>query len=86
MVTVLYLFHEALAQTHNLGEEDRVMREVRAQVADHAERVPAEVFEALCRPRGALVPQWMQHTSPRPFREAGPVRNTQMFQSLRCLI
>lgn len=37
---VVYLFHECLAKTHNLGKEDRVMGEVRAQVAEHAECVP----------------------------------------------
>lgn len=37
----MYLFHEGLAQTHNLGKEDRVIGEVRAQVAEHAECVPA---------------------------------------------
>lgn len=36
-----YLFHEALAQTNYLGKEDRVVGEVRAQIAEHAERVPA---------------------------------------------
>lgn len=41
MVTVLYLFHEGLAQPHNLGKKDRVMGEVRPQVAKHAECVPA---------------------------------------------
>lgn len=56
MVTVLYLFHEGLAQTHNLGEEDRVMGEVRAQVAEHAECVSAKVLKALCRLGGPLVP------------------------------
>lgn len=37
---VAYLFHEGLAETHDLGKEDGVMGEVGAQVAEHTERVP----------------------------------------------
>lgn len=36
-----YLFHEGLAQTRNLGNKNRIVGEVGAQVAKHAEYVPA---------------------------------------------
>lgn len=36
-----YLFHEGLAQTHNLGKKNGIVGEMRAQVAEHAECIPA---------------------------------------------
>lgn len=67
-----YLLHESFAQTHDLGKEDGVVGQVGAQVAQHAERVPAEVLEGLCRPRGPFVPQWVQNTSSCSFGETSP--------------
>lgn len=69
-----YLLHESLSQTHDFGKEDGVIGEVGAQVAQHAECVPAEVLEGLCRPRGPFVPQWAQNTSSRPFGETSPLK------------
>lgn len=67
-----HLLHESFSQTHHLGEEDGVVGEVGAQVAQHAERVPAQVLEGLGGSRGPFVPQWVQDTPPRTFGETSP--------------
>ena len=67
-----YLFHEGLSQADHLGEEDGVVGQVGAQVAQHAEGVLPQVLEALGRPGGPAAPQWPQHTALRPLGNSGP--------------
>lgn len=62
-----YLFHEGLAQTHNLGKKNGIVGEMRAQVAEHAECFPAQVLKVLCRSRGSFALQRMQWASLGPF-------------------
>jgi len=66
------LFHEALAQADDLGKEDGVVGEVRAQVAEHAEGVLAQVLEGFGWPGSPAAPQGPQHAPLGPLGNAGP--------------
>lgn len=81
---LLYLFHEAFAQTHHLGKQDGVVREVRAKVTQHGEHVLKEVLKALNRSRSLSVPQRLQQAAFSTFRDRGSVegKKTELDQGI----
>lgn len=67
------LFHEALPQADDLGKENGVVGEVRAQVAEHAKGVLAQVLKCFGWPGSPAAPQGPQHTSFGPLGNTSPV-------------
>lgn len=70
-----HLFHETLAQSHDLGKQDGVVGQVRAQVAQHGEDVPGEIVKSFGRPRCLLAPQRRHQTTFGTFGDCSP-KNT----------
>lgn len=76
--TLFHLFHEAFAQTYDLGEKDGIVGEVRAQVTQHGEHVLREILETLDRRRSLPVPQQLRHGAFCTFRDPSPATTTQL--------
>lgn len=70
-----HLFHETLAQSHDLGKQDGVVGQVRAQVAQHVEDVPGQMVKAFGRPQCLFVPQRHHQTAFGTFGDCSP-KNT----------
>ena len=67
-----YLLHEALAQADDLGEEDGVVGQVRAQVAQHGDDITGQLLEGLHPPRGLTVLQGLPMASFGTFGDPSP--------------